>query len=615
MPGYRVYPQDGGDVRDGLTCSYCELMLKDAVQTTETGLRFCKGCFEKARNDPKFTTELDPDDKVWPDFAVKREIANLKVKCENYETGCDWTGLFKDLMKHLDACQFVTMECKNPGCGEQVLLSELEVHLKEKCLYRQVQCKNCGKKMFFIELQEHTELCPNAPKVCGNCKKKIPASQYLHHITHDCKVIKCVCKEEDAVFEVGSDKLKLHLEDTSKLADHLAPMITEFSKMSLAFQNMTEVYHLSVKRIEELEMKNKELEEFEIKHKALEKNAHQSNERMAILEKQYEKTVKTLHEKIEAIEKQAEFIIKQNTQLTKENEHLQEKMFSAVVPRNNDQTEGLILQVNRCDQKMQQVQQKIKMLESSWVTIREEVTSTKTLNSKTYSQIMEQLDNVQLQQQQTVAIKHKSVYGGEVVPYDKPPSSELVKQVEDKVLEVERTLNVLNVHHSELELQLQASLASTHNGTFLWRIPEVHRRMRDAKIGRITSIYSPPFYTGRNGYKMCIRAYLNGDGSGEGTHLSIFFVLMRGEYDPLLQWPFEPKVSLILVDQDHKKHLVQTFKPNAQSSSFKRPVSDMNVASGCPEFAELSILDNPSYVKEDVMYIKGIVDTSRIFHP
>ena len=36
--------------------------------------------------------------QVWPDFAVKREIANLKVKCENYETGCDWTGLFKDLM-------------------------------------------------------------------------------------------------------------------------------------------------------------------------------------------------------------------------------------------------------------------------------------------------------------------------------------------------------------------------------------------------------------------------------------------------------------------------------------------------------------------------------------
>ena len=123
-----------------------------------------------------------------------------------------------------------------------------------------------------------------------------------------------------------------------------------------------------------------------------------------------------------------------------------------------------------------------------------------------------------------------------------------VEEKADKVQEVERTLNILSVRHFELELQLQASLVSTHDGAFLWRIPEVLRRIEDAKLGRITSIYSPPFYTGRNGYKMCIRAYLNGDGSGEGTHLSIFLVLMKGEHDPLLQWPFEPKVSLILVD-------------------------------------------------------------------
>ena len=38
----------------------------------------------------------------------------------------------------------------------------------------------------------------------------------------------------------------------------------------------------------------------------------------------------------------------------------------------------------------------------------------------------------------------------------------------------------------------------------------------------------------------------------------------------------------------------------------------MNVGSGCPEFAKLSVLDDPSYVKDDVMYIKAIVDTSKI---
>ena len=36
--------------------------------------------------------------QIWPDFAVKREIANLKVKCNNYMIGCDWEGLFKQLM-------------------------------------------------------------------------------------------------------------------------------------------------------------------------------------------------------------------------------------------------------------------------------------------------------------------------------------------------------------------------------------------------------------------------------------------------------------------------------------------------------------------------------------
>ena len=45
-------------------------------------------------------------------------------------------------------------------------------------------------------------------------------------------------------------------------------------------------------------------------------------------------------------------------------------------------------------------------------------------------------------------------------------------------------------------------------------------------------------------YKMCVRAYLNGDGSGYNTHFSVFFVLVRGEFDPLLKWPFEYKVSL-----------------------------------------------------------------------
>ena len=189
--------------------------------------------------------------------------------------------------------------------------------------------------------------------------------------------------------------------------------------------------------------------------------------------------------------------------------------------------------------------------------------------------------------------------------------SNLERMYED----IERQVTRLKVHVSEMELQLQGSIASTYDGTLTWRIPDIMKRKREAINGQVTSLYSPPFYTARNGYKMCIRVYLNGDGMGHKTHVSLFFVLMKGEFDPLLKWPFNHKVSLILVDQKQRRHIVQTFKPTPESSSFQRPVSEMNVASGCPQFCKVSYLDDESYTKDDSLFIKCIVDTSRIFHP
>ena len=172
--------------------------------------------------------------------------------------------------------------------------------------------------------------------------------------------------------------------------------------------------------------------------------------------------------------------------------------------------------------------------------------------------------------------------------YDQQRIEERVAQFERKITELERL--------------------STPSGSFqvLWKIPSISRRRRDAAEGRVTSIPSPPFYTGRNGYKMCMRVYLNGDGIGYKTHLSIFIVLMKGEYDALLKWPFGSMVSLILVDHKHKNNVIRTFKPTQDSSSFQQPVADMNVASGCPQFAPVSVLEDENYVKEDVLCIKCI---------
>lgn len=134
---------------------------------------------------------------------------------------------------------------------------------------------------------------------------------------------------------------------------------------------------------------------------------------------------------------------------------------------------------------------------------------------------------------------------------------------------------------------------------------------QDAIAGSVSNIHSRPFFTGPIGYKMCVRLYPNGDGMGKGTHLSLFFTLMRSNHDAILPWPFKQKVYFMLIDQNFKKHIVDAFRSEPNSSSFQRPTSEMNIATGCPLFMQLNKLSQPGhgYLKDDTMYIRIVVET------
>ena len=189
--------------------------------------------------------------------------------------------------------------------------------------------------------------------------------------------------------------------------------------------------------------------------------------------------------------------------------------------------------------------------------------------------------------------------------------SELVTRMEpvvQAVMKLETAVQQLQDGFGEMALLVQTLQATSYSGVFVWKIPEVARRRQEAKTGRTISLYSAPFYTSRHGYKLCLRLYVDGDGSGKRSHLSFFLTIMRGEFDSLLQWPFKQTVSLVLLDQDRQRDIVQSFRPEPASASFQRPRMEMNVASGCPNFTPLSVLDNPSYVKEDTMFLKCVID-------
>ncbi|NXA91389.1 TRAF2 factor, partial [Melanocharis versteri] len=186
----------------------------------------------------------------------------------------------------------------------------------------------------------------------------------------------------------------------------------------------------------------------------------------------------------------------------------------------------------------------------------------------------------------------------------------IIRGLELKIAELHRCLTQKDAGLSSLHKSLLFSEQASYDGIFLWKITDVGRKLQDSVTGRTVGLCSPAFYTAKYGYKVCLRVYLNGDGTGKGTHMSLFFVVMKGDYDALLQWPFRHKVTFMLLDQNNREHIIDAFRPDLTSASFQRPVNDMNVASGCPMFLPLSKLQSPkhAYVREDTLFLKCIIE-------
>ena len=61
--------------------------------------------------------------------------------------------------------------------------------------------------------------------------------------------------------------------------------------------------------------------------------------------------------------------------------------------------------------------------------------------------------------------------------------------------------------------------------------------------------FSNPVYSHFGGYKMCLNVEPNGDGSGRGTHVSVYILLMKGDNDNNLKFPFKGRIVVSLLNQ------------------------------------------------------------------
>ncbi len=187
-----------------------------------------------------------------------------------------------------------------------------------------------------------------------------------------------------------------------------------------------------------------------------------------------------------------------------------------------------------------------------------------------------------------------------------------IAQMSTTVDNVSSSIPRYDTYLEELNLKIEILEVKTCTGVYVWKVNDLARRTREARVGRTLSLYSPPFYTSAHGYRVCLRAYLNGDGTGRGTHVSLYIVIMKSEYDDLLTWPFAHEVTLSLINQadpmNLEKSITHRFTPNAESSSFQKPEDTFNIASGFPEFSPVSVINDPLYCRNDTIYFRIKLD-------
>ncbi|XP_076344560.1 TNF receptor-associated factor 4-like isoform X7 [Tachypleus tridentatus] len=160
------------------------------------------------------------------------------------------------------------------------------------------------------------------------------------------------------------------------------------------------------------------------------------------------------------------------------------------------------------------------------------------------------------------------------------------------------------------------NLTLNTSGTLIWKITDYIQNMTEAKSKKDHELCSAPFYTSQYGYKLVATLFLNGNGAGEGSHLSVYIRIVPGEYDSLLSWPFSHTVSFTLYDQtsssENARNIVESFVPDPSWKNFQRPTKEPDsLGFGFPRFVSHEILKKNSYIKDDTIFIKVRVDSNK----
>uniref|UniRef100_A0A6Q2Y638 TNF receptor-associated factor n=1 Tax=Esox lucius TaxID=8010 RepID=A0A6Q2Y638_ESOLU len=550
-------------LEDKHLCNCCQNLLRRPFQA-QCGHRFCSYCFNRTVRDgpQKCNACIKEDIFEEPTSILKQGCFSVTeytlLDCSDRLIVLNTLSLYSLSLQsnHEGNCEYMIIPC--PSCKERIRFSEQERHNERECPERTLNCKYCKEPFHFKNIKAHDEICPKYPMICEGCaKKKIPREKYVDHIKF-CSKFRTPCRFHVVGFIIGACayehlNLLLHYIMGMKVSiEGLQPQGLE-----LAGHKLLELHH----SLRELEARVSQLST--TSNGPPVQGATASGSSSSGLPGPPALALPLPPPPVPA------------PSLT---------VSTSFTPLPSSVGAALELQLHSEKTKVAELGRRCTDLEVKSGTF-ENVVCVLNREVERFATTMEASNR-----------QHR-------LDQDK------IEALSNKVRQLERTVGLKDLTVAEMEGRLREMSATTFDGVFVWRISDFTKKRQDAIAGRAPAMFSPAFYTSKYGYKMCLRIYLNGDGTGRGSHLSLFFVVMRGLSDALLKWPFNQKVTLMLLDQSNREHIIDAFRPDITSSSFQRPVSEMNIASGCPLFCPLSKLDaKNSYIRDDTIFIKAIVD-------
>ena len=191
-------------------CPVCQDLLTEPFQL-ECGHQLCRKCRDRllSSNKTECPTCRDSDalSNARIDKFLKRKVSRVKIYCQHHKQGCEWVGEVGDLHYHLD---HDVVSCPF-WCGKRSCQAVIKKH-KTLCINRLIGCDNCDYyNTFAIVTEKHNPICLHSPVDCPNhCPVKgLKRSQLEQHF-NECSHQLVNCPKTGCSVWLSREEMGLH---------------------------------------------------------------------------------------------------------------------------------------------------------------------------------------------------------------------------------------------------------------------------------------------------------------------------------------------------------------------------------------------------------------------